>query len=165
MYEPRAVGVFAGHFGHVVVCSGRQRTGTECKSVVRVVHSLEEPFNVLVARYDARQAEYGEWWIVRVYAHVHAVLVAGWHYGRKEVAHVLPQLLFRDAFVKVEQLAEQFNGVFVVLRNVAVDEALCLHDNVLYKLVVVCRGHSLLQFLHLGHHLGAVVFFCAFAFQ
>ena len=145
--------------------SGRQRASAKRQTVVRVVDGVEEPRDVLVARHYARQAKYREWRIVRMYTHVHAVLVAYGHYRREEVAHVLAQLLLRYTLIQVEQLTEQLYGVLVVLGNVAVDEALRLYDDVLHQLVVVLSRHHRLQPLHLGHHLGSVVLLGALTLQ
>ena len=67
---------------------------------MRVVHSLEEPLDILLTCNDARKSEHLERRIVRMHAHVHAALLANWHDRLQEITHVLAQLFLGDAVVQ-----------------------------------------------------------------
>ena len=142
-----------------------QRPGAEREAVVRVVDGIEEPSDVFVARHYARQAQDGKWRVVGMHAHAHVVLIAYGHYRLEEIAHVLAQLVFGDALVQVEQLAEELHRVLIVLADGAADKPLRLHDDVFHQLVVVVGSHGLLQFLHFLQYICRPVGSCSFALQ
>ena len=137
------------HFHDFVLRSCGERTGAEGKAVMRVVDSSEEPFYVFLGCHDAREAEDRERRVVRMDTHVHAAFLAYRHDGRKEVAHVLAQLVLGYAVVERQELAEELDRVLVVFADVSADEALGLHDDVLDELVLPFRGHVCAEFIDL----------------
>ncbi len=147
--KPRARGELARHGRNVVLGSGRQTSCAEREAVVLVGYGIEEPLNVFLAGDDARQTENLEGRIVGMHAHIHIALVAYGHDGRKEILHVLAQLVAVDTLVQGEQLAEQLYRMLIALLEVAAHEALRLDDDVLDKLVLLLGRHGLPQFLHL----------------
>ena len=114
-----------------------------------VGYGIEEPLDILFGTDDARQAEDLNGGIVGVDTHVHAILLTGGHDGFKEVLHVGTQLGLVDTLVEVEEVAELLDGRFVVLAEVAGDEALCLDDDGLHELMVLLWRHRLCQFVAL----------------
>ena len=121
-----------------------------------VGNGVEEPLNVVVAGYDARQTEHLEGWVVGMDTHIHVALFANGHDGLKEILHVGAQLVAVDALIEGKQLTEQLHGMLVVLLEVAAHEALCLDDNVLHQGVVLLGCHGASQLLHLLDDVAAV---------
>ena len=115
---------FFGHFNHIIVHSGRKGPCTECKAVMRVIYSIEEPFDILCTCHDARKAENLERRIVRMDAHVDAILLAYWHYSSKEISHVLSKLIASYAFILLQQSLEDRNRIKISFLDVSVDESL-----------------------------------------
>ena len=60
---------------------------------MRVIDSIEEPFDILLACHDTRKAENLERRIVRMDTHVYAIFLAYRHYRSKEISHVLTELV------------------------------------------------------------------------
>ena len=147
------------------MCSGTQRTGAERQPVVRIVHSVQEPSDVLVARHDARQPQYLQGWIVGMHTHIHPILLTHRHDSREEITHVLAQGITVYTFIQAEQLAEDFHRLLVVFLDISVHEPLCLDNDVFHQLMVVLRCHHGLFPFHLFHDVRPVVGLCPFTFQ
>ena len=152
MHEMCPLCIFARQGNHVVLYARTQRPGTERQTVVWVVHCGEKPFDVLVAVHYAWQTEHRYWRVVGMHTHVYSRFLTHRHYRLKEIFHVLTQFLLVNALVEVEELSEQFYGVFVVLMEVAANEALGLDDDVFHKAVVLLRSHCLCQLVSLRQH-------------
>ena len=114
-----------------------------------VGHSIEQPVYILCRAHDAGKTKNLDRRIVGVYAHIHVALIANGHDSLKKVLHVGAQPGLIYSFVKVEKLAELLNGCFVVLTEVAGNEALCLYNDVFHQLMVLLRGHGLSQLITL----------------
>ena len=138
------------HSHNVVVSPCRETTGTEGEAVMRVWNSVEEPTDILGSAHDARQPKDGNGRVVGVDTHVHPAFLACRHDSFEEILHVGLQLRLVDAFVEIQELVEKFQGMFVVLAEIAADKALCLDDDILYELVVALGRHGLGQSFHFG---------------
>ena len=117
---------------------------------MRIVHGIEEPFDILIRSHDTGKSEHRERWVVRMHAHVHPALLANRHDGTQEVLHVLTKLILCDAVVERKQLTEEFYRLLVVFADVAAYKTLGLHDYVLHKLMLVLGGHLLPKGIDLG---------------
>ena len=146
----------AGHLHHIIVGSGRQAACTEGKPVVLVGNGIQEPFNIFLCAHDAWQAQHLDRRIVRVYAHVHIAFLARRHNSFQEVFHVFAKLLFADALIELQEVAELLDGGLVGLREVARDESLCLDNDVLYQLVILFGSHRLGQLVGFGQHVASL---------
>ena len=152
MHEMCPLGIFARQGNNVVLYARTQRTSTECKAVVWVVHCREEPFYVLVAVHYAWQAKHRDWRVVGMHTHVYSRFLAHRHYRLKEILHVLTQLILVNALVEVEELSEQLYRVLIVLMEVAAHETLGLYHYVLHQSVVLLRCHCLCQLVSLSQY-------------
>ena len=115
-----------------------------------VGYCIEEPLDILLSTHDTWQTQYFDRWIIRMYTHVHAVFLTGWHNSLEEVLHVGTKLSLVDTFIEIEELTELLNGSLVVLAEVSADESLSLDNDVLHQLVILLRGHRLSQFVTLS---------------
>ena len=132
---------------------------------MRVIDSIEEPFDILIASHDAWETEKLHRWVIRMDAHVHAPLIACRHDGSKEVAHVLTECIAVDILIECEKRAELAYWVEVFLRDVAIDKALSLDDDVLDHTVVVLLGHVLRHLISLCILFIGIILLCTFALE
>ena len=165
MHEVCPLGILLGQCRHIVVSTGAERASTECESIVLVGNCIKEPFNVLVAGYDAGQTQNLQWRVVGMHTHIHVPLVADRHNGFEEILHVLAKLVSRNVFIKVEQGTEYLYGFLVVFLDVAVHKALCLDDNVLHQTMFVLQGEHLLHVLYLSKRFGCIIGFGTISFE
>ena len=100
-----------------------------------------------------------------MHAHVHLPAVADGHDGLEEILHVCAQLLFVDTVIECQERAEYLHRPLIMLCDVAVDEPLCLHDDVLHQPVFVFGGEVMAHALHFLQRLGCVVGLCTLALE
>jgi len=70
VYEVRTAGKLAGQVARVVVLAGTERPGTEGEPVMRIVHGMEKPCDILFIGDDARQPEHLERRVIGMHAQV-----------------------------------------------------------------------------------------------
>ena len=97
--EVSALSILASKFRDIVLSTCRERTAAEGKSVVWIIDSIEEPFDILVTGYDTRKTEELHRRVVRMDAHIHAPLIACWHDSSEEVTHILAQSIAVDILI------------------------------------------------------------------
>ena len=133
MHEMCAIGIFFCKFHNVVVGSGGKGTRAEGQAIVRIGNGIEEFAYILVACDDARQSKNLQRGIVGMDTHIDVVFIAYRHYGIKKICHVFTQLVGIDALVELQQVAEFPYRVEIIFRDIAVDEALGLDDDIVYE--------------------------------
>ena len=93
---------------------------------MRVIDGIEEPFDILFACNDTRKSQDLEWRVVRMYAHIDAILLADRHYGSKEISHILAKLVSCNALILLQQSLEYRYRIEVSLLYISVHKSLSL---------------------------------------
>lgn len=117
---------------------------------MRVIDGIEEPLDILFACNDTRKSQDLEWRIVRMNAHIYAILLAYWHYGSKEISHILAKLVSCNALILLQQSLEYCDRVQIVLFDVSVNESLSLDNYRIDQVVFFGFRDSLVKFLDLA---------------
>ena len=151
MHEVGARMILLCQLGDVVVTACRQAASTEGEAVVRVWHGFEEGLYILITVQYAWQTEYGERWIIGVYAHIDVIFIADRHDGLKPCLHVLLQLLLGHAVIECQQLTEQLYRLVVALLEVTAHETLRLYHYRVHQVMVFLRSHLLAILFYLSH--------------
>ena len=160
MHEMRPPCKLTRQLTGVIVCPCTQRTGTERQPVMRIVHRLQEPADVLFVGHDTRKTEYLERRVIGMHAHVHPILLAHGHDGCQEIAHVLAQRSTVDTLILCQQPAEDGDRILVPLTDVPVDKALRLHDDGVDQLVLFRFRDGPVKLRHPAQLLFRIVCLC-----
>ena len=124
---------------------------------MRVIDGIEEPFDILFACNDTRKSQDLEWRVVRMYTHIDAILLTYWHYGSKEISHILAKLVSCDALILLQQSLEYRYRIEVSLLDVSVDKSLGLDDDGINEIVLFSLCNDFIKFLDLSENLRLII--------
>lgn len=91
---------------NVIAQRRSQGSCAESDAVLDEIGGCQHPFEIIEAGNDARQAEQGEWRIIRMNAEPDTEGTGLRHHCLQETAQVLPHIVGRDSRIGVEKSTE-----------------------------------------------------------